>query len=48
MRGRCKSGLVVAALGVGILLALILPSSFFIVLLGIALICAGIGICKRR
>ena len=48
MRGRCKTGLVVTALGVGILLALILPSSFFVALLGVVLICAGIGLCKRR
>ncbi len=48
MKGRCKPGAVLAALGAGILLALILPTGFFVFLLGLALICAGVALCRRR
>ena len=49
MKGRCcKAGLAVAALGVGILLALILPSGFLVFLLGLGLLLVGILLCKWR
>ncbi len=41
------SGLIFAALGVGLMLTFIFPDKFIVVLLAIALVICGIALCKK-